>query len=70
MKSMPQRIQREYPVCIRIKNGFDVAGIIAGASHYKIWKFLVAAILGKTLLYLIAILATSWGWDFLINILD
>lgn len=49
---------------------FDVAGLIAGASRYPLWKFLIAATLGKTLLYLLMVFAASWGWDFLIGWFD
>jgi membrane protein YqaA with SNARE-associated domain len=41
----------------------DIAGLAAGALRYSIWKFLVAAFLGKTLLYVGLTYATAWGWD-------
>ena len=32
---------------------FDIVGIAAGAMHMKMWKFLLASILGKTLRFII-----------------
>ncbi len=32
---------------------FDIAGLVAGALKIKIWKFLLACILGRTLRYII-----------------
>jgi len=45
----------------------DVAGIIAGVSHYPIWKFIIACFLGKLILYIIMIYAGAWGWDTLLE---
>jgi membrane protein YqaA with SNARE-associated domain len=45
----------------------DVAGLIAGVLRYPIWKFLLACVLGKTLLYVIMIQTGAWGWDALID---
>jgi membrane protein YqaA with SNARE-associated domain len=43
----------------------DVAGIAAGIVRFKIWKFLVAVMIGKTILYVGATLAAVAGWTFL-----
>ena len=40
----------------------DIAGIAAGASRFPIWKFLIACLLGKALLYIGMTLAVAWGW--------
>ena len=43
----------------------DIAGIAAGIVRFKIWKFLVAVMIGKTILYVGATLAAVAGWTFL-----
>jgi membrane protein YqaA with SNARE-associated domain len=42
---------------------FDIAGIVAGALGYPVWKFLLVAWPGKCLKYIILVLAGAWGWD-------
>ena len=42
----------------------DVAGIAAGMVRFKIWKFLVAVMIGKSILYVAATLAAVAGWTF------
>jgi len=44
----------------------DIAGIVAGALHLKVWKFLLACFLGKTILYIVIIQTSSWGWEALL----
>lgn len=43
---------------------FDMAGLLAGASHMPWWQFLLAATLGKTLQAMLLAWAgaLSWGW--------
>lgn len=41
----------------------DIAGLIAGVSHFPIWKFLLACFLGKAVLYVIMIQTGAWGWE-------
>jgi membrane protein YqaA with SNARE-associated domain len=41
----------------------DVAGIVAGALRFPVWKFLSACFAGKALLYIGLTLATAWGWQ-------
>jgi uncharacterized membrane protein YdjX (TVP38/TMEM64 family) len=48
----------------------DIVGILAGASHFPLWKFLLAAFLGKSVLYITMIQATSWGWDVLLRYIN
>ena len=42
---------------------FDLAGIAAGALRYPLWKFLIAAWLGRTILYIGLAFAGAWGWE-------
>ena len=46
---------------------FDVIGVISGALRFPIWKFLLAAFLGKTLLNIVLIQTGAWGWDALLR---
>ena len=48
---------------------FDIAGIIAGALRFPVWKFFVAAWLGRTLLYIGIAWAGALGWEALLNFL-
>lgn len=45
----------------------DIAGLVAGALRFPVWKFLLACFLGKALLYIVMIQATAWGWDLLLR---
>jgi membrane protein DedA with SNARE-associated domain len=40
----------------------DVAGMVAGAIGYPVWKFLLVAWPGKSIKYIILVLAGAWGW--------
>jgi len=42
---------------------FDLVGIAAGVLRVPFWKFLLACWLGRTLLYVIIVLAAAWGWE-------
>ncbi len=42
---------------------FDLVGIAAGILRVPFWKFLLACWLGRTLLYVIIVLAAAWGWE-------
>jgi len=42
---------------------FDIAGVVAGALGYPGWKFLLIAWPGKSIKYIILVLAGSWGWE-------
>lgn len=48
---------------------FDVAGIVAGALRFPIWKFFIACWLGRTLLYIGIAWAGVLGWDWLLNVI-
>jgi membrane protein YqaA with SNARE-associated domain len=41
---------------------FDLVGLAAGVLRYPYWKFLVACILGRTLLYVLLCYAAVFGW--------
>jgi membrane protein YqaA with SNARE-associated domain len=40
---------------------FDVAGLVAGALKIKVWQFLIACILGRTLRYIILAYFGAWA---------
>ena len=42
---------------------FDLVGIAAGVLRIPFWKFMLACWLGRTLLYVIIVLAAAWGWE-------
>ncbi len=41
---------------------FDVAGMVAGVLRFPLWKFLFFGWIGKSLKYIILMLAVAWGW--------
>ncbi len=43
----------------------DVAGVVAGALRFPVWKFMVLMWLGKTIKYVAVMLFVSWGWGFI-----
>ncbi len=47
---------------------FDLAGIAAGASRYKYWKFFLACWLGRSLLYIAVAWAGLKGWEWLLSL--
>ena len=46
---------------------FDIAGVVAGALGYPVWKFLLIAWPGKSLKYIVLVLAGAWGWDIVLG---
>ena len=42
---------------------FDVAGLIAGALHFPLWKFLLIGWAGKSIKFVILVVAGAWGWE-------
>lgn len=42
----------------------DVAGIIAGAARLPLWRFLLPVWAGKTVKYVLLMVAASFGWPF------
>ena len=41
----------------------DIAGVVAGAIGYPLWKFLLIAWPGKVIKYIVLVLAGAWGWE-------
>ncbi len=41
----------------------DIAGIVAGALRFPVWKFLLACWAGKSIKYVGLALAGAWGWE-------
>lgn len=46
---------------------FDLAGVVAGALRYPLWKFLLIGWVGKSIKYVILVLAGAWGWEVLLR---
>jgi len=42
---------------------FDLAGIAAGVLRFPFWKFFLLCWLGRTILYIGAAWAGTWGWE-------
>ncbi len=42
---------------------FDVAGVVAGALRFPMWKFLLLTWTGKSVKYILLMLASVWGWE-------
>ena len=49
---------------------FDIAGIIAGALHFPLWKFLLVGWAGKCIKLVLLVLAGAWGWEIMLRFLD
>jgi len=49
---------------------FDVAGLVAGALRYPLWKFLLFGWIGKSLKYIGLVYAALWGWQALLRFLS
>ena len=47
----------------------DVAGVVAGALRFPVWKFMVLMWMGKTIKYVAVMLAVSWGWGIIARLL-
>jgi membrane protein YqaA with SNARE-associated domain len=46
---------------------FDVAGVVAGALRYPLWKFLLVGWVGKSLKYIGLVYAMAWGWEVFVS---
>ncbi|MBI4180539.1 MAG: VTT domain-containing protein [Chloroflexi bacterium] len=40
----------------------DIAGLVAGTTRYPLWKFLLVVWVGKSLKYIILLMAAALGW--------
>ena len=49
---------------------FDVAGIIAGALRFPLWKFLLIGWAGKSIKFVLLVLVGAWGWGTLLSYFD
>lgn len=47
---------------------FDVAGVVAGVLRYPLWKFLLIGWVGKSIKYILLVLAGAWGWQTILNL--
>ena len=47
----------------------DIAGVVAGVLGYPVWKFLLVAWPGKSIKYIVLVLAGAWGWQALLRFL-
>lgn len=45
----------------------DIAGVVAGALGLPLWKFLLLVWLGKSLKYVVLVVAGAWGWAALLH---
>ncbi len=48
---------------------FDLVGLAAGALRFPLWKFVIACWLGRTINYVIFVLASALGWEALLRFL-
>ena len=48
----------------------DVAGMVAGALRFPLWKFLLVGWVGKSLKYIGLVYAMAWGWESLLRFFD
>jgi len=44
----------------------DIAGMVAGAMRFPLWKFLLVAWVGKSLKYIGLLVAGFYGWEFVL----
>ncbi len=42
---------------------FDIAGVVAGALRFPLWKFLLVGWLGKSVKCIALMLAGAWAWE-------
>ena len=47
---------------------FDVAGLVAGALHYPLWKFLLIGWAGKSIKLVLLVLGGVWGWQTMLHL--
>jgi membrane protein YqaA with SNARE-associated domain len=49
---------------------FDVAGLVAGALHYPLWKFLLIGWVGKSIKLILLVLAGARGWEAILRFFE
>jgi len=42
---------------------FDLVGLAAGVLRFPLWKFVLICWLGRTLLYVVFVVLSAWGWE-------
>ncbi|MFC1955580.1 VTT domain-containing protein [Chloroflexota bacterium] len=47
---------------------FDLVGIAAGVLRFPLWKFVLICWLGRTLLYVVVVIAIALGWEVLLPV--
>ena len=47
---------------------FDVAGLASGALRFPVWKFMVAGWIGKSVKFIILLLLSAWGFQFVTHL--
>ena len=47
---------------------FDVAGMVAGALRFPLWKFLLIGWVGKCIKFVLLVYAGAWGWDVILRL--
>ncbi|MFC2011290.1 YqaA family protein [Chloroflexota bacterium] len=48
----------------------DIAGMVAGALRFPLWKFLLVVWVGKSLKYVALLLLSAWGWEVVLHYLS
>ncbi|MCX6012897.1 MAG: VTT domain-containing protein [Chloroflexi bacterium] len=48
-------------LCSFVAVSFDIAGLVAGAFRYPIWKFFLASFIGRSILYVGVAYLGAWG---------
>ena len=48
---------------------FDLVGIAAGVLRFPLWKFFLACLLGRTILYLVIAWGGAMGWEWVLRFL-
>jgi len=48
----------------------DIAGMVAGALRFPLWKFLLVVWVGKSLKYVALLLLSAWGWEVVLRYLS
>jgi membrane protein YqaA with SNARE-associated domain len=46
---------------------FDIAGVVAGAFRYPLWKFILIGWVGKSIKFIALVYAMVWGWEALLR---
>jgi membrane protein YqaA with SNARE-associated domain len=44
---------------------FDIAGLASGALRFPVWKFMLAGWIGKSLKFILLLLLSAWGFQFI-----